>query len=120
MHFREHFFPIGKKKILFRALYEYKTLKFVKSIQFMGLNKHNSTFKLCFTSKENQGLIITANNINSSAPAHSVVCNTILYRKLLSTCYEVICVLSVWTTVKFSKSVLPFRGMYFNEETEHS
>lgn len=66
MHFREHFFPIGEKKILFRALYEYKTLKYVKSIQFMGLNKRNAIFKLCFTSKENQGLMITANNINSS------------------------------------------------------
>lgn len=60
----------------------------------MGLNKRNGIFKLCFTSKENQGLMITV-IILTPAPAHSVVCNTILYRKLLSTCYEVICVLSV-------------------------
>lgn len=91
----KHFFPIGKKKILFRALYEYKTLKYVKSIQFMGLNKRNAIFKLCFTSKENQGLMITANNINFSAPAHGVVGNPIFYRKLLSACLEVICVLSM-------------------------
>lgn len=61
----------------------------------MGLNKHNAIFKLCFTSKENQGLMITANNIISSAPAHSVVGNPIFYRKLLSACLEVICVLSM-------------------------
>lgn len=52
----------------------------------MGLNKHNAIFKLCFTSKENQGLMNTANNINSSAPARGIVCNMIFYRKLLSTC----------------------------------
>lgn len=34
---RELFPPITKKNILFRALYEYKTLKHVKLLQFIGI-----------------------------------------------------------------------------------